>query len=296
MSGYSFRHSQTTTRRAFTLIELLVVIAIIAILAAILFPVFAQARAKARQTACLSNARQIGLGVTMYTQDYDETFPQGSNGTVYPAGWAGQVYPYIKNAGAFSCPDDPTPTKAGKFSNTLIPVSFAMNVNLGNGGSTSGTPWTQAQFNNIAKTVFVCEVQGVQADVTSTGVPERGSATSMGIPYWSFNVGNSGDTNGGWTSKAGLATGILRGGDATMVKQYSFLSEKGIHNEGSNFVLCDGHVKWFKGSQVSAGLNNSAQGDCTNYQGFTPAGTKGNPTAASSSCADGTMGATFSIL
>ena len=62
-------------RRGFTLIELLVVIAIIAILAAILFPVFAQAREKARQTACVSNMKQIGIGVTMYAQDYDEKMP-----------------------------------------------------------------------------------------------------------------------------------------------------------------------------------------------------------------------------
>ena len=65
-----------TPNTGFTLIELLVVIAIIAILAAILFPVFAQAREKARQTACLSNNRQIGLGLNMYVQDYDESFPR----------------------------------------------------------------------------------------------------------------------------------------------------------------------------------------------------------------------------
>src|SRR5881296_3938324 len=69
------RRAEMYRRKGFTLIELLVVIAIIAILAAILFPVFAQARAKARQAVCLSNMRQLGTGLTMYAQDYDETLP-----------------------------------------------------------------------------------------------------------------------------------------------------------------------------------------------------------------------------
>src|SRR5687767_12655782 len=91
-------------RRAFTLIELLVVIAIIAILAAILFPVFAQAREKARQATCQSNLKQISTGFLMYTQDYDETMPPwrfvGAEGTAFPGtGWTyvGSVSPYIKN-------------------------------------------------------------------------------------------------------------------------------------------------------------------------------------------------------
>jgi prepilin-type N-terminal cleavage/methylation domain-containing protein/prepilin-type processing-associated H-X9-DG protein len=104
-----------TMRRGFTLIELLVVIAIIAILAAILFPVFARAREKARQTSCLSNIKQIGLGSLMYCQDYDEMFfghIQGTRNTFYPpAGiflnWAQQVYPYVKNEGLFVCPSNP---------------------------------------------------------------------------------------------------------------------------------------------------------------------------------------------
>src|SRR3954468_16853992 len=80
---------------AFTLIELLVVIAIIAILAAILFPVFAQAREKARQASCMSNMKQIGLAVMQYEQDYDETVPCGVN--MYGGnGWAGQIYAYVK--------------------------------------------------------------------------------------------------------------------------------------------------------------------------------------------------------
>src|SRR3982750_4482024 len=110
------------SRKGFTLIELLVVIAIIAILAAILFPVFAKAREKARQISCASNERQLGLGFMQYTQDYDECLPTTHWGT--PVGWAGQLYPYIKSAGLFKCPDDPTAsvTVGGV---TAVPVSYS---------------------------------------------------------------------------------------------------------------------------------------------------------------------------
>jgi len=107
-------------RRGFTLIELLVVIAIIAILAAILFPVFAQAREKARQTSCLSNCKQIGLALQMYAQDYDERLPNtgpdwpgnGKN-PVYAAGygwamWVVLLDPYIKSRKVWVCPSGPT--------------------------------------------------------------------------------------------------------------------------------------------------------------------------------------------
>src|SRR6202035_4755634 len=99
----------------FTLIELLVVIAIIAILAAILFPVFAQAREKARQTACLNNLKQMGTAIAMYTQDYDENLPGwyfslwGANFPEHSNYSWGLLYftlqPYIKNYAVFDCPD-----------------------------------------------------------------------------------------------------------------------------------------------------------------------------------------------
>src|SRR5499425_2146486 len=99
-------------KRAFTLIELLVVIAIIAILAAILFPVFAQARESARQTACLSNMRQMGLAVQMYAQDYDERLPLAASQT--PTGflnWHHFVDPYVKNKQIWVCPSTDLPLK-----------------------------------------------------------------------------------------------------------------------------------------------------------------------------------------
>ena len=92
-------------RRAFTLIELLVVIAIIAILAAILFPVFAQARDKARSIACLSNTKQLALGVIQYSQDYDETLPVAGYNAQCRGRWQWQIYPYVKNEQVFTCPN-----------------------------------------------------------------------------------------------------------------------------------------------------------------------------------------------
>jgi prepilin-type N-terminal cleavage/methylation domain-containing protein/prepilin-type processing-associated H-X9-DG protein len=103
--------SRRPSTNGFTLIELLVVIAIIAILAAILFPVFAQAREKARQTTCLSNNKQMGLATLMYVQDYDETFPIGLYFTVGSSGLCSmtsyhEVVPYQKNAQMEICPSD----------------------------------------------------------------------------------------------------------------------------------------------------------------------------------------------
>lgn len=110
-------------RRAFTLIELLVAIAILAILAAILFPVFARAREKARQAVCGSNLRQIGMALVLYAQDCDECLPvaaldAGSGNATYPDGTAGRYYlwhhqitPYAKNVQVFDCPSAPASSR-----------------------------------------------------------------------------------------------------------------------------------------------------------------------------------------
>ena len=105
--------AQLMKRNGFTLIELLVVIAIIAILAAILFPVFAQAREKAKQTSCLSNMKQIGLSLIMYAEDYNQNLPSayyylnGANSDGGYMHWSGMIMPYVKNEKIFVCPSNP---------------------------------------------------------------------------------------------------------------------------------------------------------------------------------------------
>jgi len=135
--GIPNRSASTLIASAFTLIELLVVIAIIAILAAILFPVFAQAREKARATACLSNTKQIGIGVLMYIQDYDEqlffyasnvTPSQSRTGAVIPSSlkdperWWNVIMPYLKSNAVFTCPSDsgPTPSNDANSKPTIL--------------------------------------------------------------------------------------------------------------------------------------------------------------------------------
>ncbi len=122
--------------KGFTLIELLVVIAIIAILAAILFPVFARAREKARQNSCLSNVKQITLAFMMYANDYDERLPicfVKGWGTWAPS-WMSAVYPYIKNVQIFQCPSRPNAGSSGEIapgSSTAFPWSYGANSDVG---------------------------------------------------------------------------------------------------------------------------------------------------------------------
>src|SRR6187402_1482213 len=130
-----------TQIKGFTLIELLVVIAIIAILAAILFPVFAKVREKARQTSCLSNQKQIGLGIMQYNQDNDEDYPllrvndpvatYGGNGFETDFWWSQAIYPYVKSERVYVCPSNPDTGPVCPNKTTFAPFiheSYALNT------------------------------------------------------------------------------------------------------------------------------------------------------------------------
>jgi len=174
-------------RRGFTLIELLVVIAIIAILAAILFPVFARAREKARQTSCLSNVKQINLGLLMYAQDFDETTAHRCEAT--PAGNMGcymtQVYPYVKNAQLFQCPSSAPRLSSTGNRRGGLPRTYGFNCR---GQGTSGGKML-ARFQRPAETITILDTNGGLAK--SRGGDQRSNG-NCGHNYWSINRHNDG--------------------------------------------------------------------------------------------------------
>ncbi len=298
-------------RSGFTLIELLVVIAIIAILAAILFPVFAKAREKARQTSCLSQTKQLGLGFIQYYQDYDEKLPSGTQNTTanpYPdhpgVGWGGQIYSEIKSVDIYKCPDDSTAqVNATGGTAAQVPVSYGFNSNAAG--------QTQALYNNVAKSILAFEITGNQADVTtagSTASPSFGDTNSVAGDGQNSTAtatanGEQGMLGGGnnSTSTPLYATGILTGSGATAVGTATgnFATLTGRHTDGANYLLADGHSKWLRSTSVSAGLNNATANACgmagNNAQVYGGPGNDAANTAANSGCSATLMAATFSV-
>jgi prepilin-type N-terminal cleavage/methylation domain-containing protein len=167
-------------RAAFTLIELLVVIAIIAILAAILFPVFAQAREQARKSSCLSNMKQISLGILGYVQDYDEAFPLNRyDWPTVPYTWREAVQPYIKNLHVFRDPSNPeamrvfTPGRepgvdTSCWGSPQVPKSYAYNGGFFNRDGSPGSPARHlAEIDRAADLMLI-------ADMSRNGCPDAG--------------------------------------------------------------------------------------------------------------------------
>jgi prepilin-type N-terminal cleavage/methylation domain-containing protein/prepilin-type processing-associated H-X9-DG protein len=213
-------------RHGFTLIELLVVIAIIAILAAILFPVFARARAKARQASCLSNIKQLGIALLAYVTDYDETAPYYGSGKH----WNVNIYPYIKNMQLYRCPDSAkNPGISNSTNRNWLPnypngmtgtdgCRIWSDYAINRGGGDYSTPTYNAPAREVR--------QGYWMDVAGTYWVMEGRCNRIG-PY----SGNYSTMDGFWIGPPGAAPTAVN-------------FEFRLHNEGQNILFCDGHAKW----------------------------------------------------
>jgi prepilin-type N-terminal cleavage/methylation domain-containing protein len=243
---------------AFTLIELLVVIAIIAILAAILFPVFAQAKMAAKKTSDLSNVKQIALGVMMYGNDYDDTYPfcWGWNSEWKP--WHQQVDPYVKNLAIWKSPVDNWGhgTENGdpgcKSGQPTRPVTYSMNFSWPAFGNETGEWW--GPNGESCRMSATCDAGGA----SQTSVPQP--ATTILIaprPNWYHQWCE------GWATEVFFNIGEFNmvGGGAKMF------------NDGTNYGLGDGHAKYMKkaatlagqGSQVGSVKPSYWPGDTANW-------------------------------
>ncbi|MGC9318161.1 MAG: DUF1559 domain-containing protein [Armatimonadota bacterium] len=201
----------TMTRKGFTLIELLVVIAIIAILAAILFPVFARAREKARQASCQSNMRQLGLAMQMYVQDYDERF----TGRIV---WNQRIQPYVKNHQLFECPS---------YDGSLRYV-------------TNGYCMTHYDIGGLAGIPGIRGGYGVACHTTGSTTGRKLADIKRPAEIILFN-----ETTGGCTHHSNPG---CRCSDVSTRGVGFHVYPR--HNDGSNFTFVDGHVKWLRKDTV----------------------------------------------
>jgi prepilin-type N-terminal cleavage/methylation domain-containing protein/prepilin-type processing-associated H-X9-DG protein len=237
------------SHKAFTLIELLVVIAIIAILAAILFPVFAQAREKARAIACLSNMKQIGMGEQMYIQDNNERLffrpansitrvGSGRSGIVITntlaydrAQWWNLLMPYEKTNAIFACPDDSVkPLSLDVTGKSIIPRSYV--------ASCTAEDLTLAQVDDPTETIVVTEKWGhVDNGAGTTGTKVNNETWMEPFDGDECMMGSDANTSGGCLSpQPGYSVG--------MVKMANW------HQGGMNSAFFDGHAKWLRPATI----------------------------------------------
>jgi prepilin-type N-terminal cleavage/methylation domain-containing protein/prepilin-type processing-associated H-X9-DG protein len=245
----SIRTRSSHPEPGFTLIELLVVIAIIAILAAILFPVFARARENARRTSCQSNEKQIGLGILQYAQDYDEHYVMHlttADGTFanYPSatdGWVLAIQPYVKSFQLFHCPSDPNSQQLADPTADSF-TSYALNYDIG-----------FAKYDDFTGFVTIPSNESYILNPT-TGILV--SETS----YNNNNVGKQ-HTSTAWAGQAGYyvpSGNAIRNSPAYFESDivhgsYSTVSNVNTrHLDGMNLLFFDGHVKWYQGDSNPA--------------------------------------------
>jgi prepilin-type N-terminal cleavage/methylation domain-containing protein/prepilin-type processing-associated H-X9-DG protein len=261
-------------RSGFTLIELLVVIAIIAILAAILFPVFAQAREKARGTACLNNMKQIGLGLIQYVQDYDETYPEAvfakdptqpywNNWSDSPT-WDTVINPYIKNGRGgtggsdwnnvghggqiFTCPSDSKdrqswmPDSIGKQS--YSPAGTWDTSSILKEGLFPKIDFKDTDTNTYTRTRTMAQVVAPSSTIAIVEFPYEQSASNWPQNIQCLSAMQQQEYSG--------ANGGGEWWDANGVAEAKKPSNHPSHMNGWNYIFADGHVKWQRPTQTIA--------------------------------------------
>jgi prepilin-type N-terminal cleavage/methylation domain-containing protein/prepilin-type processing-associated H-X9-DG protein len=232
--------------RGFTLIELLVVIAIIAILAAILFPVFAQARESARQTTCASNMNQLAKAVLMYAADHEQTLPMnrvvvGPGGTGLPDAlrrtWAALIDPYVKNKDVYFCPNAEKP-----------PADFNLNdwawrgwLSVGYNVHIAGWYWTVG--GSADQTLMVPNFSLIRevAQFVLLADTANGRSPQQGGNCFGFAADNN--SYGGCEGTAGFRQ-VIQGLQRSPTAGYSPIMAR--HRGGLNLAFADAHTKWFR--------------------------------------------------
>jgi prepilin-type N-terminal cleavage/methylation domain-containing protein/prepilin-type processing-associated H-X9-DG protein len=267
--------ARTSISAGFTLIELLVVIAIIAILAAILFPVFARARENARRASCQSNLKQLGLGIIQYAQDYDEKMPvtnlsTASCGDTLGAGWGTRIFAYVKSNQVFVCPSD-----SGYVDSGYTRVSYAYNSSIGGANSSRAISGAMSAMNSSALTVLLFEASHSEmpdgwSEATLASDPSN-SYTNVGTPA---SYGRSFASTAGCNTATIFATGTPLGGVSVTASDSTVNLNEGRHLSGANYLLADGHVKWFKSSAISPGYKAASPTDAQEATAGAAAGTQ----------------------